>query len=184
MKDENPWITKSSQPIYDNPWIKVTEHQVINPGGQDGIYGVVHFKNIAVGVIPLDEDYNTWIVGQYRYTLGHYSWEIPEGGGKHGISTEVTALRELEEETGIKAETLIPIVETELSNSVTDEVGIVYVAKGLSFHPPKPDVDEKIEIRKLPFNELFDMTMRGEIRDGLAVTGILKAKLLMESGEI
>ncbi|HAW51692.1 MAG TPA: DNA mismatch repair protein MutT, partial [Flavobacteriales bacterium] len=149
-----------------------------------GIYGLVHFKNTAVGIIPLDENYNTWIVGQYRYTLSQYSWEIPEGGGKIGIDTLESAKRELLEETGIKAKHWEEILRLDLSNSVTDEQGIVYVAKGLSFHEPQPDDDELLEIKKLPFSDLFEMAMRGEISDGLALAAIFKAQWLIQKGLI
>ena len=181
---KNPWKTTSSKEIYDNKWIQLTEHQVIHPGGKPGIYGLVHFKNTAVGIIPLDENYNTWIVGQYRYTLSQYSWEIPEGGGKIGIDTLESAKRELLEETGIKAKHWEEILRLDLSNSVTDEQGIVYVAKGLSFHEPQPDDDELLEIKKLPFSDLFEMAMRGEISDGLALAAIFKAQWLIQKGLI
>lgn len=181
---KNPWKTTSSKEIYDNKWIQLTEYQVIHPGGKPGIYGLVHFKNTAVGIIPLDENYNTWIVGQYRYTLSQYSWEIPEGGGKIGIDTLESAKRELLEETGIKAKHWEEILRLDLSNSVTDEQGIVYVAKGLSFHEPQPDDDELLEIKKLPFSDLFEMAMRGEISDGLALAAIFKAQWLIQKGLI
>jgi 8-oxo-dGTP pyrophosphatase MutT (NUDIX family) len=181
---KNPWITKSEQEIYDNPWIQLTEYQVIHPGGKPGIYGLVHFKNTAVGIIPLDENYNTWIVGQYRYTLNQYSWEIPEGGGKLGIDPLESAKRELLEETGIKASVWEEILRLDLSNSVTDERGIVYVAKGLSFHEAQPDEDEQLEIRKLAFSELFEMALKGEISDGLALVAIFKTQYLIQKGLI
>ncbi len=181
---ENPWKTKSGKEIYENPWIQLTEYQVTNPGGKDGIYGLVHFKNTAVGIIPLDEQYNTWLVGQYRYTLKEYSWEIPEGGGILSKSTLDSAKRELLEETGIKAKHWEEIMRLDLSNSVTDERGIVYVAKDLSFHEPQPEEDEKIDIKKLPFSEVVDMAMQGKITDGLAVAAILKTQLLIEKGII
>lgn len=181
---ENPWTTKSSKKIYENPWIELTEFQVIHPGGKDGIYGVVHFKNMAVAIIPLDEDYNTWIVGQYRYTLNEYSWEIPEGGGKLDIDPLESAKRELLEETGIKAGRWDEILRIDLSNSVTDERGITYIARDLTFHDPEPDEDEDLQIRKLPFSEVYEMTMRGEVTDGLAVASILKTATLIEKGEL
>lgn len=180
----NPWITKTTKQIYENPWINVKEYGVIHPGGKDGIYGVVHFKNIAIGIIPLDEHNNTWLVGQYRYTLNKYSWEIPEGGGKLDVPPIQSAERELLEETGIKAGVWKEIMRMDLSNSVTDEIGIVYIARELTFHDPSPDEDEKLEIRKLPFEEAFNMALSGEITDGLALNAIFKAKFLMEKGLI
>lgn len=181
---ENPWVTKASEVKYENPWIKVTEHKVLNPAGNDGIYGVVHFKTVAVAIIPLDENYNTWIVGQYRYPLSSYEWEIVEGGCPEGTLPLETAKRELHEEVGLKAEHFEMILEMQLSNSTTDEVSCTYVAKGISYIGEEPEDDEKLAIKKLPFEEVFQMVMRGEIRDGLAVASVLKAKLLIEQGKI
>src|SRR5437773_2686581 len=118
----NPWTTLSRRPVYENAWIAVREDQVIRPDGAPGIYGVVHYKNVAIGVLPIDEQGRVWLVGQYRYTLGVYSWEIPEGGGAPGESREETARRELREETGLAAGRLEFLVHAHLSNSVSDEV--------------------------------------------------------------
>ena len=183
-ENQNPWKTLSTESKYDNPWINVREDKVINPSGNPGIYGVVHFKNLAIGIIPLDEQNNTWIVGQYRYVLNQYSWEIPEGGGMKGIPSLESAKRELLEETGITANNWNKIMEVHLSNSVSDELGIIYVAKGLEFGAPAPEDTEQLVIKKIPFDELFSMVMNGEITDSLAVAGILKTKLLMDQGKI
>jgi len=182
MSRNNPWKTKSFKVIYDNPWINVKEYQVIQPGGKNGIYGVVHFKSIAVGIIPLDDDDQTWIVGQYRYTLNRYSWEIPEGGGKLDVDPLHSAKRELLEETGIKADKWKEIIKMDLSNSISDETGIAFVARDLSFHESSPDDDEELEIRKLPFEELFKMAIDGEITDSLALNAIFKTQHLLEKG--
>lgn len=180
----NPWHTKSSKKIYENPWISLTEHQVIHPGGKDGIYGVVHFKSVATGIIPLDRDYNTWLVGQYRYTLNKYSWEIPEGGGALNIDPLLSAKRELREETGIEAKEWTEIMRLDLSNSVTDEEGVVYIAKDLSFYEPDPDDDEDLQIKKLPFSEVHEMAMNGDIKDGLALAAIFKTQHLILQGKV
>jgi hypothetical protein len=116
--EKKSWKTISIKEVYENPWIKLDEHQVINPSGGKGIYGKVHFKNKAIGIIPLDENNNTWIVGQQRYTLNEWSWEIPEGGGPLGVGTLESAKRELLEETGLKANKWTEIVKIHLSNSV------------------------------------------------------------------
>jgi ADP-ribose pyrophosphatase len=179
----NPWKTLSSEISYDNQWIRVIENKVINPSGNEGIYGVVHFKNRAIAVIPLDEDYNTWIVGQYRYTLNSYEWEIPEGGCPEGEDPVEGAMRELSEEVGLKAETFDLILSMQLSNSVSDEISYTYVARGLHFVGTSPEETEELHIRKLPFEEVYQMAMRGEIRDGLSVASILKLKLLIEKGD-
>lgn len=183
-ENKNPWKTVSSEVTYENPWIKVTESKTINAAGGDGIYGVVHFKNIAIGVIPLDEDNNTWLIGQYRYPLKEYSWEICEGGGLHKDNVLDSAKRELLEELGIKAKKWINIMDIHLSNSVSDEKGIIYVAKGLSYHTPEPEEGEVLQIKKTPLNSAYQMVMDGHLTDSLTIAGILKAKLLIDNGEL
>lgn len=178
---QNPWKTIDCDVKYDNPWIKVVEHQVINAAGNPGIYGTIHYKNHAIGIIPLDEDNNTWLVGQYRYPLNQYSWEICEGGGKYEIDILESAKRELMEELGIKAEHWEKLLEMHLSNSVTDESGTIYIAKNLSFHAHEPEEDEVLSIKKLPFEEAYNMVMKGEITDSLSVAGILKTKILLNN---
>lgn len=180
MKEQNinPWKTLSSEKIYDNPWISLTEHQVINPGGGNGIYGEVHFKNLAIGIIPLDEEKNTWLVGQFRYPLKQYSWEIPEGGGKLNEDPLVSAKRELLEETGIDAAEWQEIQKIHLSNSVSDELGIIYLARQLSFGKSSPEESEDLIVRKLPFETAYQMVLNGEITDSLSVAAILKVKVL------
>lgn len=177
--EENPWITKSSEIKYDNPWIKVTEHQVINPAGNDGIYGTVHFKNLAIGIVPVDEDMNTWLVGQYRYPLDEYTWEIPEGGGKLGVPPLESAKRELLEEVGLEAASWEIIQESHLSNSVSDEKGILYLAQDLTYKQPNPDEEEELQLKKLPLKEAVQMVLDGKITDSLSVMALLKVKLIL-----
>lgn len=175
----NPWVTESTELVYDNPWIAVTNHQVIQPGGGKGIYGVVHFKNTAVGVVPLDEDNNVWLVGQYRYPHNAYSWEIPEGGGELGEDSIEAAKRELLEETGIIAQHWEKILEMDLSNSATDEKAVIYLARVLEFTAANPEDCEDLLIRKIPFEELYRRVLNGEIRDSLTVAATLRVKLLL-----
>jgi 8-oxo-dGTP pyrophosphatase MutT (NUDIX family) len=181
---KNPWKTKHSELKYENPWISVTEHQVVNAAGNDGIYGTVHFKNIAIGIIPLDKDNNTWLVGQFRYPLNQYSWEICEGGGKHHVDPLTSAKRELLEELGIKAEKWEKLLDMHLSNSVSDEVGIIYIAKDLTYHNPEPEEDEILELKKVSLYDAYEMVMNGEITDSLSVAGILKTKILVDKNLI
>ena len=181
---ENPWKTLEKEVKYDNPWIKITESKTINADGGKGIYGVVHFKNIAIGIIPLDENYNTWIVGQYRYPLNQYSWEICEGGGLHNDDILDSAKRELKEELGMEANTWTKLLDMHLSNSVSDEKGIIFIAKDLSYYNPEPEEGEVLQTKKLPFNKVYEMVMNGEITDSLSVAGILKTKILIDKGEI
>lgn len=176
----NPWETLNTKIAYENPWIQVTHREVINPAGNPGIYGVVHFKNVAVGILPLDDDQNTWLVGQYRYTLNEYSWEIPEGGCPVGTDPLATAKRELLEETGIQATEWTKILNLHTSNSVTDEYGVAYIAKGLSFGEAEPEETEDLQLKKVPFAEALRMVMDGEITDVLSQVTILKAQLLLQ----
>jgi len=170
---ENPWTILGEKDVYENPWIRVVEHDVIHPGGKPGVYGVVSFKNLAVGIIPLDEDDYTWIVGQYRFSLNEYSWEIPMGGVPIEADPLAGAQRELKEETGLTAAHWRQILSVRMSNSVTDESGVVYVAEGLQCGEPEFDDTEIIEIRRLPFDEALRMVTDGKITDCLSVTGIL-----------
>ena len=183
--EENNWTTLSSTPIYDNPWINVTEHQVINPSGGRGIYGLVRFKNIAVGIVPLDEEYNVWLVGRYRYALQEYNWEIPEGGCLKGKESVLEAAqRELKEETGLCAEQWTEIGKMHTSNSVTDEVGYILIAQGLSMTEAAPEETEDLQVRKVSLNEAVEMCMCGEITDSLSSIALLKVKMLLDRGAL
>ncbi|KEO74777.1 NUDIX domain-containing protein [Anditalea andensis] len=175
MKEDNPWETVRIKPVYQNPWIIVEEHDVITPAGREGIYGKVSFKNKALGIIPLDQDNNTWLVGQYRYTLDTYSWEIPMGGGPLGEDFIENAKRELKEETGIIAAHWQQLLKLHTSNSVTDEEGFVYLAQELTFGETAFEETEKLIIKKLPFTEALDMVIEGEITDAISVAGLLMA---------
>lgn len=174
---KQPWKKISSREIYDNAWIHVEEHDVINPSGAASIYGVVQFKNYAIGILPIDENGNIFLVGQHRYPLNEYTWEIPEGGGHKNIPPLESAKRELMEEAGIQAENWKLLCEIQTSNSVTDEVGFIFLATGLSFHEPSPDEDEDITLKKIHFTEAYAMLERGEIKDSLTVVALLRAKI-------
>jgi len=182
MKQRGPWRTVKEELRYETPWIAVNHHDIIDPSGRNGIYGVVHFKNLAIGIVPLDEEGNTWIVGQHRYPVDSYSWEIPEGGGRRDIPPLDSAKRELREETGIEAQRWTEILRMDLSNSASDEHAIIYLAQDLSFHAPQPDHDEELAQRKLPFAELYGMVMRGEVLDSLTVAAVMKVRLQMSEG--
>jgi 8-oxo-dGTP pyrophosphatase MutT (NUDIX family) len=179
---ENPWKTLSRDTVYSNPWITLQESKVINPAGNPGIYGVVHFKNRAIAIIPLDEDMHTWIVGQYRYTLDTYEWEVPEGGAPLDEDPLAGAKRELREEVGLEAENWQLVLETQLSNSVSDEIGLTYVARNLREVGSTPEETEVLQVKRLPFSEAVDMVMNGQIKDGLSVASILKVKLMLDRG--
>ena len=178
------WQKLDSKQVYDNPWITVEHHNVITPTNVKGIYGKVHFKNLAIGIIPLDDQLNTWIVGQHRYTLDQYSWEIPMGGGHLDTDPLISAQRELQEETGLKADKWQHLLDIHTSNSVTDEYGHIYVAQELTEGDTDFDPTEDLSIKKLPFTELVTMVMEGAITDSLSIAGVLKLNHLMTSNQI
>jgi 8-oxo-dGTP pyrophosphatase MutT (NUDIX family) len=179
MQDQlNPWKKISSEIKYDNPWINLVEYKVMTPAGTEGIYGKVHFKNIAIGVIALDADDNTYLVGQYRFPLDLYSWEIPEGGCPEGTDWLTAAKRELKEETGFEAGKWTEILQMHVSNSVSDEFAVVYVAQYLIAGAAEPEETEDLKIMKMPFAQAVDWVMNGRITDSISVAAILKWELL------
>ncbi len=180
MTDINPWKTLSSKKVYDNPWIGLTEHQVINPSGGKGIYGEVHFKNFAIGIIAIDTDDQIFMVGQYRFPLKQYSWELPEGGGPLNENPLDSAKRELLEETGLVAKNWKELLRMHLSNSVSDELGILYLANDFEQFAAQPEETEQLEVKKIPFEEVYQMVTNGQITDSLTIAGILRVKLLRE----
>ncbi len=182
--EDNPWQIVSEKIIYDNQWIGLTEYRVINPSGNPGIYGKVHFKGFAIGVIPLDDDMNTYLVGQYRFPLDQYSWELPEGGGAFNAEPIDSAKRELLEETGLKASRWTEIQRMHLSNSVTDELCIIYLARDLQQFEPEPEDTEQLIIKKVPFDEVYSMVCNGEITDSVTVAAVFKIRLMQLEGEL
>jgi 8-oxo-dGTP pyrophosphatase MutT (NUDIX family) len=173
---KNPWQVISSKQVYDNPWISVREDQVIRPDGEPGIYGVVHFKNIAVGILAI-EDEHIYLVGQYRYPLDLYSWEIPEGGCPEGEEPLCAAQRELREETGLEARDWRRLGEAYLSNSVADEYAVWFLATGLVPGEQRPEGTEALTIRRLPLCEVLGMVLSGQITDALSLVAIMSYML-------
>ena len=175
----NPWQTLRTEVKYHNPWISVREDQVLNPGGGRGIYGVVSMKNKALGIVPVDAEGNTWLVGQYRYPLNEYSWEIPMGGGLVELNILESAQRELKEETGLTAARWTRIARLHTSNSVTDEEGFVYLAEDLTQGDVEPEETEDLRLWKLPLAEAIQLVMEDRITDGVSVAGLLKAEKVL-----
>jgi 8-oxo-dGTP pyrophosphatase MutT (NUDIX family) len=178
MNTVNPWTITDTQMVYTNNWIEVIHHNVINGSGNKGIYGKVHFKNIAIGIIPIDNENNTWLVGQYRFPLNTYSWEIPEGGCPLNQQPIEAAKRELLEETGLVAQEWTEILQMHLSNSVSDELAIVFIAKNLIQHQPQPEDTEQLTLKKLPLNSAFKMVETGEITDAVSIAALQKLELM------
>jgi 8-oxo-dGTP pyrophosphatase MutT (NUDIX family) len=175
--EANPWRRVSRRVAYDNPWIEILHDDVIRPDGEPGIYGVVHFKHLAIGVVPMDEQDRVLLVGQFRYTMDHYSWEVPEGGGDFDEDPEAAARRELVEETGYRGGVWRELCRAELSNSVSDEVTIMFVATDLDAGEASPEGTEQIEMRWVPFHEAMAMIRAGDIRDAMSILALQQLAL-------
>lgn len=173
---ENPWRKVSTRVVYDNPWIRVREDEVVRPDGQPGIYGVVHFKNVAVGILAFEEGM-LYLIGQYRYTLERYSWEIPEGGCAEGEEPLQAARRELEEETGLHAKRWTKLGEAYLSNSVSDELAVWFLAEELEQGVYRPEGTEKLLVKRVSLSEALKMIESGEITDALSMLAIQQLQL-------
>ncbi|WP_020409405.1 NUDIX domain-containing protein [Hahella ganghwensis] len=181
-KPENPWQTLSTNQVYDNPWIRVEHREVIAPTGKPGIYGLIHMKHRAVGIIPVDEQDHTWLVGQYRYATDNFSWEIPMGGVPADEWVIEGARRELREETGLIADEFEELLQAHTSNCVTDEQGIVYIARKLTQAGWEPDDTEQLTVRRLPLDDAISMALNGQITDGLSLAALLKLAYLRIAG--
>lgn len=168
------WKKLSSRTVYENDWMEVREDHVVNPGGGENHYGHIHFKNRAVAIIALDDAGNTWLVGQDRYTLGEYSWELPMGGAPLDEPPLMAAKRELQEETGIRAASWEEIIRLHPSNSITDELGFAYVATDLSYGETKFEETEDLKIRKLPLEDAVKMVLDGQITDAISAAALLR----------
>jgi 8-oxo-dGDP phosphatase len=176
----NPWRTTATRAVYENPWIAVREDAVVRPDGRPGIYGVVHLRTVALGAVPLYDDGTTMLVGQHRYTLDAYSWEIPEGGGDPTAPPQGEMARELREETGLSGARWTDLGGIHTSNSVTDEIGHLYLVEALAEGDPEPEGTEVLQRWRLPLREAAAMAASGELTDSLTVAGLLRAERLVD----
>lgn len=180
------WTVLAQRPVYDNPWITVTEFDTLAPTGAPALYGLVHFKKLALGIVPIDADGCTFLVGQQRFTTGEYSWELPEGGGALDLHPLEGAQRELSEEVGLKAAHWLPLIaDARLSNSVTDERAFAFLAWDLSPDASHPkDQSEDLAVRRVPFGDAVAMAVSGEITDAFSLVMLLKADHLLRTGAL
>ncbi|HBK91331.1 MAG TPA: DNA mismatch repair protein MutT [Parvularcula sp.] len=183
-KKIGPWTVNSAREVYRNPWISVADYAVTRPDGAPGQYGVVSFANLAIGVLPIDDEGQTMLVGQHRFPHDAYSWELPEGGGDIGVDPRLSAERELLEETGYRAAHWLEFASFDISNSVTDEKSVCFLAWGLTPGAPAPGPDEVLAHRRISFNALHEMALKGDIRDSLTIIMTLKARALAEAGAL
>ena len=172
-EEKNPWTTLSSREIYKNEWLRLREDQVVTPGGKRGIYSVIE-KSPAIAIIPLTKDMETYLIGQYRYALNTYSWEIPEGGADPGETNLDAAKRELKEETGLEALQWTYLGSLYTSNSIMNEIGHIYLAEDLTEGESEPEHTEDLSVIKIPFREVYQKVLDCEIKDALAIIGTMR----------
>lgn len=184
LRRVGPWTVTRETPVYDNPWVSVIDHKVIHPNGAPGQYGVIRFKNRAVGVLPVDRDGAVWLVGQHRFPLDAYSWELPEGGAPLAEEPLAAARRELKEETGLSAGQWIELSSFDISNSVTDEAAVCFLAADLAVGDAAPEPSEDLNLRRIFFNDLLHEVLTGRIRDSLTIVMTLTAYVKAQRGEL
>ena len=172
-----PWRRRSRRVAYANDWIEVLHDEVDRPDGSPGIYGVVHFRNQAVGVVAVGEDGRILLVGQHRYALDEYSWEIPEGGVGPDEPLLEGARRELREETGYEATDWRRLARLTVSNSVTDERGAIFLATGLLPGAASPDDTEDLALRWVTVDEVIAEIDAGEIHDAMTIAAVCRYAL-------
>jgi len=183
-EDGDPWIVKSKRRPFENQWLALDQYEVVHPGGADGTYTVVRPHRLAVGVLPIEPDGRVHLVGQWRFPLGRYSWEMPEGGAEPGEDPLDCAKRELAEETGLTAGRYERVLEMDISNSLTDERAVLYLAFDLAEGDARPEATEVLRRRTAHFTEVLDRVASGHIRDGLTVAAVLRAHHMAVTGQL
>ncbi|MET0183233.1 MAG: NUDIX hydrolase [Caulobacterales bacterium] len=183
--EDNPWtVLAPPKRSFENDWFAIEEQDVLKPNGAPGYYGVVRFRRVAVGVLPIEADGLVHLVGQWRFPLGRYSWEMPEGGAEPGEDPADCAGRELAEETGLRAADLVEILRMDLSNSITDEVSVLFLATGLTQGEAAPEETEALQRRSAHFSDVLARVADGRITDCLTVAAILRAHHMAVTGEL
>jgi 8-oxo-dGTP pyrophosphatase MutT (NUDIX family) len=183
-EDGDPWRVKGVSAPFENDWFRLDAHEVVRPDGVDGKYTVIRIRRLAVGVLPIDDDGRVHLVGQWRFPLGRYSWEMPEGGAEPGEDARDCATRELREETGLSAGALAQILEMDLSNSLTDERAVIFLATGLSPGEADPEPVEVLRRRTAPFSDVLARVCDGRIRDAMTVAAVLRAHQMAATGAL
>ncbi len=183
-QETDPWRTLSERRVYENPWIAVDHREVLTPAGTPGIYGIVRFRRLAIGVVPIDDEGQVHLIGQWRVPLGEYSWEIPEGGAEAGEAPELCAARELKEETGLTCARLVPMLQMALSNSTTDERAVLFLGTGLQAGAAAPEDTEALAYKRMPFRAALALALTGAFTDSMTVAGLLRAHHMAVTGEI
>ena len=180
----DPWIVKGVARAFENDWFHVETHDVLRPDGTPGHYGVVRIRRLAVGVLPIDPEGRVHMVGQWRFPLGRYSWEMPEGGAEPGEDAQGCAERELAEETGLRAGSLLKVLEMDLSNSLTDERAVLFIATDLTQGEAEPEATEVLKRRSAHFLDVLARVADGRIRDALTVAAVLRAHHMAVTGQL
>jgi 8-oxo-dGTP pyrophosphatase MutT (NUDIX family) len=180
----NPWIVKGVTHAFENDWFRIDEHDVTRPDGEKGYYGVIRVHRLAVGVLPIEADGRVHLVGQWRFPLGRYSWEMPEGGAEPGEDAQSCAERELAEETGLRAGAWLRVLEMDLSNSLSDEQAVIFIATGLTPGPAEPDATEVLKHRTAHFLDVLARVSDGRIRDAMTVAAVLRGHHMAVTGQL
>jgi 8-oxo-dGTP pyrophosphatase MutT (NUDIX family) len=183
-EDGDPWIVKGAAQAFANDWFGVERHDVVHPGGAPGTYSVIRIRRLAVGVLPIEADGSVHLVGQWRFPLGRYSWEMPEGGAEPGEPAIDCARRELAEETGLRAGRLVSVLELDMSNSLTDEIAVIFLATELAPGQASPEPTEVLKRRRAPFMEVLARVTDGRIRDAMTVAAMLRAHHMAVTGQL